>query len=120
MSKTREVLVTILGCGCSILLVMAMDYRLFAHEAMSGWQYPNDCCSDKDCAEYPAENVKIEGDGFRLKEGEYIARTKARVSPDGRYHICRYQNRYQSDDSATTAIISPGSGICFWYPPMGM
>lgn len=81
---------------------------------MQGWPYPIECCSGVDCFEYPAENVTIEGDGFRLKEGEYIPRAKARISPDGHYHVCRYQG------PTGGGMISSKDLPCFWYPPQGM
>lgn len=85
-----------------------------AHEAMGGWKYPLECCSNQDCAEYPSENVKEMLGGFKLKEGEFIPRDQARQSPDGHYHICRNPNSGYS-------LIQPyEKPPCFWYPPQGM
>lgn len=101
--------------GIFILATISHSIQANAHEAMSGWAYPLECCSDKDCAEYPAENVTIVGDGFQLKEGDYIPRAKARISPDGHYHICRYNT-----ENSTGAMITSRDVPCFWYPPQGM
>lgn len=119
MGTVKEWLVA-LGTLCiALLILLAMAYGLTqAHEAMSGWQYPADCCSDRDCHEYPAENVEIRGDGFLLKSGLYIPRTKARVSPDGHYHICEYPS---SGAMISTYDQASGQSLpCFWYPPQGM
>lgn len=85
-----------------------------AHEAMGGWQYPIECCSNQDCSEYPAENVTAAQGGFLLKEGEFIPLPKARQSPDGHYHICRHP--------ASQGLIQNYKDDlpCFWYPPQGM
>jgi hypothetical protein len=71
-----------------------------AHEAPSGWSYPVQCCSNRDCAEIPASRVKESPQGYRvtLVPGDHdfvkaqtswlIPYEKTKPSPDGVYHIC--------------------------------
>lgn len=62
-----------------------------AHEAPSGWQYPQECCSGYDCDETSI--------AFRNRDGSLTVRTKNgtatfpkgfpfRQSPDGKIHAC--------------------------------
>jgi hypothetical protein len=102
-ANTREHCSPMFAFAFAIAILCVFAVKAFAHQAASGWTYPLECCSDRDCAEYPAENVQILSTGFLLKPtGEFIDRSKARVSPDGRYHLCRYP---------------AGTIICFFYPP---
>jgi hypothetical protein len=88
----------------AIALLCVFAVKASAHQAASGWTYPFECCSNQDCAEYPGENVQILSTGFLLKPtGEFIDRSNSRVSPDGRYHLCR--------------LPSGGRILCFFYPP---
>lgn len=73
--------------------------------------YATDCCSDKDCAPYPAESVTIEPGGYRLHTGELIGYRDPRIrqSPDGRFHLCAIS-------------LSPGEKPlvrCLYVPPTG-
>lgn len=88
--------------ACALACVSA--HTAISHEARSGWSYPMECCHDQDCAEYPEENVQVLSGGFLLKPtNEFIPQEKARISPDGRYHLCRFE--------PTNTI------LCFFYPP---
>lgn len=81
-----------------------------AHEAKSGWPYPADCCSDRDCREVAAELISESQSGYLIAlNGERLAHTDARIrpSPDGVYHWCSAQGR---DDTRT---------ICLFVPPNG-
>lgn len=73
---------------------------LRAHEAPSGWAYPAQCCSNRDCTEVPASRVTEGPEGYRvvLVPGDHafvkaqvsflIPYDQAKPSPDGVYHIC--------------------------------
>lgn len=79
-----------------------------AHEAKSGWMYPADCCSDRDCREVAAELISERPEGYLIElNGEKLAYSDARIrhSPDGVYHWCSAQGR---DDTRT---------ICLFVPP---
>lgn len=77
-----------------------------AHQAASGWQYPMECCHDRDCAPVAADDVMEFHDHFALMNtGEAVSRSAARRSGDGGYHICRAPN---------------GAILCFFYPPRSM
>lgn len=62
-----------------------------AHEAMSGWKYDWQCCSDRDCHE-AADNevVAVKGGFFVPSTMEYIPYTdkRVKVSGDGGTHRC--------------------------------
>lgn len=79
-----------------------------AHSAKSGWAYPVDCCSQRDCREVSAELIRESAGGYVIKlNGERLAYSDSRIrtSPDGIYHWCSAQGR---DDTRT---------ICLFVPP---
>lgn len=89
-----------------VVVVVGLARCAAAHQASSGWQYPHECCHDRGCAEIPASDVREVPGGFLyVPTGEVVAQSTARISPDGRWHLCR---------------LSPSSPIlCFFYPPPG-
>lgn len=89
----------------SLLLIVAAGREpVRAHEAMSGWSYPFECCSGVDCAEIDAEAVREAPDGYvvTVRPGTHpmwradrpaplvvrIPYREAKSSPDGRWHLC--------------------------------
>lgn len=83
---------------------------VMAHEAPTGWFYPNACCSNLDCREVVSpEKVRELWDGYHVPSGEIIAYSDRRVldSPDGRYHLCTINGE------ATTRT------RCLFVPPKG-
>lgn len=75
-----------------------------AHQADKGWQYPWDCCSDRDCAEISETRVKPVQGGYLIDGKFKVPQAEVRESPDGRYHACFPQ---------------PDVLKCFWAPPPG-
>lgn len=76
-----------------------------AHESPHGWQYDPECCSNRDCAPYPAKNVKQVPGGYVIETGEFIENAKVKRSQDEEYHLCRHPT---------------GSTIfCLYVPPQG-
>jgi hypothetical protein len=75
-----------------------------AHEAMSGWSYPLECCSGVDCAEVAGPTVRETPAGYvvTVAPGSHpmwradrsapltvsIPYRKAKPSPDGKWHLC--------------------------------
>lgn len=91
---------------------MIGNIRAEAHDAVTGWKYPSECCSGYDCREvntkYSAVKVKTTKYGYQISTtGETIPYTDAKVrnSPDGLYHWCSKQGE---DDTDT---------ICLYVPP---
>lgn len=89
------------------LFLMFMT-RVYGHTAPSGWAYPYECCSDRDCKPIDAKLVHETSEGWDIAPSEgggFVPRGKERQSPDGMYHLCRHE----------------GSGLilCFFVPPMG-
>ncbi len=67
--------------------------------------YPISCCSEKDCRplmEAKGESVLESMAGFELWDGRTVARQSAKVSPDGKFHLC--ENRAKQV-------------LCFFAPP---
>jgi len=92
----------------ALLSVAFFQFPAYAHEAKSGWTYPLECCSNRDCREVPAENITQRPDGYHIAQtGERVGYTDPRVrdSPDGVYHWC-------SADGANNTRT-----ICLFVPP---
>ena len=87
------------------VLMLCLSHVAFAHQAPSGWTYDATCCSNRDCAELPeAETPKpLDGGDWRLTTGEIVPRDKVKFSPDGKFHLCRW--------NATGAV------LCLYVPP---
>ncbi len=84
--------------GAVVLLLSSAGSR--AHD----W-YPISCCSEKDCrplTEAKGESVLESTAGWELWDGRIIARNAAKVSPDGKFHLC---------ENADKRI------LCFFAPP---
>lgn len=87
-----------------VLCMLSPAAPAFAHEAMSGWRYPLQCCADNDCAELTAAAVGETRAGYAVTvlPGTHpmwplaradplrltIAYRDARPSPDGHFHLC--------------------------------
>jgi hypothetical protein len=71
------------------LLILMVSAK--AHEAMSGWPYPAECCGGNDCWQLPEDAVTETLAGFTIKaSGEFVARASAKPSGDEYFHLCRY------------------------------
>lgn len=84
---------------CATLLVLGSSAST-AHD----W-YPTSCCSEKDCrplTEAKGESVLESVEGWKLWDGRTIPRRKARVSPDGKFHLCENSAKHI---------------LCFFAPP---
>jgi hypothetical protein len=102
---------------CIALLVLPSSVS--SHEAPSGWSYPIQCCSNRDCTKIDASEVRATAQGYEvtLKPGMHdfitektgarsyvIPYSRARQSPDGEFHIC---------------IRMDLQLLCFFAPPPG-
>lgn len=75
-----------------------------AHQAPSRWDYPFECCSEADCAQIDVDAIRESKAGFvvTIMPGRHpmwpterrqpavleIPYQKARLSPDGFFHLC--------------------------------
>jgi hypothetical protein len=78
-----------------------------SHQADTGWIYPAECCSEKDCRAVSAEKISESPDGFVIgPTGEAIGYSDRRVrdSPDGEYHWCSVGGK---DDGRTICLFVP-------------
>ncbi|MBP2238814.1 hypothetical protein J2Z31_005355 [Sinorhizobium kostiense] len=84
---TRVHLSVLLG----LLVHLSFHVKVDAHSAPSGWYYPYQCCSDRDCQPVH-DTAVVEGpEGYIVEEtGEIIGYQDPRVkpSPDGEFHLC--------------------------------
>ncbi|MCB1460886.1 MAG: hypothetical protein KDJ90_00305 [Nitratireductor sp.] len=125
------------GCGglLAIVGVVALSALVAgshsrAHDAPSGWSYPQNCCSGQDCDEIPASAVTAIGDGYHIELGpdqhiiltqigrgfsEDIAASDPRIkdSPDGAYHICLAGGIEELGQASGSFVRM----ICFFRPP---
>jgi hypothetical protein len=80
----------------------------YAHAAPSGWLYPNQCCSNRDCRPLHDADVREGPNGYVIgPTGEIVGYKDPRVknSPDGEFHLCARPGK------------SPGKAICLFVPP---
>lgn len=78
----------ILGVIASIVFYVFFSSPASAHMAQSGWKYPMACCSQKDCREYAAENVKAGLEGWVLHDGTVVPYDETLRSGDDKFHRC--------------------------------
>ncbi len=78
--------------------------------------YPPSCCDNRDC--YPMGAGQREPDprytpsGWLLHDGRLVPFVDARVSPDGKFHVCRIGGR------TNASIVHPtGDKPCLYVPP---
>ncbi len=83
-----------------------------AHQAISGFIYPLECCNNIDCRQLDEKEVII-GKDYYIWKGRHIAfkSPKIRNSPDGFFHAC--ENAHWGDTSNALEI------TCFFVPTNG-
>ena len=76
----------------ALVVLLLLSSSASAHQAASGWAYPNDCCAEKDCFEFPGERIKETPQGYLLPSGLLVPYDDKRLrpSPDGKYHACTF------------------------------
>lgn len=89
---------------------LAAALLLLPGAALAHSWYPYECCSERDCFPVAVEDVKTIPGGWSLEDGTFIGYREARVSPDGKYHVCRH------NDGKGKLINLPGKPACFWAP----
>lgn len=87
----------------AILALLLLAGAARAHQAPTGWQYDDACCSGRDCAEVAPPSVTPAGLEFLVVPGGHPAATLARrplriavphddrrirASGDDRWHLC--------------------------------
>ena len=94
----------------TLLISFMMASSALAHDAPTGWSYPANCCSNYDCREIPAEDVKEVWNGYHMTKSklhEIVPYQSGMVkdSPDGAFHWC------------TQGGTDAGKTICLFVPP---
>jgi hypothetical protein len=119
-SVLASVLALVLASVSVTLILAAGATKTRSHEAASGWDYPFECCSGADCARIDPEAVVERPSGYivTIAPGHHpiwaterrkplvleIPYQKARLSPDGHWHLC---------------INDAGELLCFFSPVGG-
>jgi hypothetical protein len=79
-----------------------------AHAAPSGWIYPYQCCSDRDCQPVHHAEISEGPKGYVIGQtGEIVGYKDPRVrnSPDGEFHLCAIPGKTNA------------KAICLFVPP---
>lgn len=103
-------LLTVLVLG---LVVAAMTLPAPADQALSGWKYPFECCSDRDCAE--VEKAELITDS----KGNSVLQVTTKF---GTMTVDQNTKRYESKDNKLHACIwryfdGRPRVNCIFYPP---
>lgn len=88
--------------------LLGLSTTAFAHDAPSGWKYPNSCCSNLDCRQVTQTAISERPQGYIIEAtGEVLPYTdgRVRISPDGFYHWC------------SAAGEETSKTICLFVPP---
>ena len=99
---------------CAGLALVASCAPARAHE----W-YPLACCNTADCYEIGEPGSREPApvttpQGWRLHDGTIVPFNRARVSPDGKFHVCRREAK------PSNPIIQPtNEPLCLWAPGLG-
>jgi len=96
----------------AILFFLVATSLSSAHQAISGWQYPLDCCNEFDCRQLSTSEVNV-GPGYYIWKNKHISffSPKIRPSPDTYFHAC--ENAHWGDTSGKLEI------TCFFVPTTG-
>ena len=87
MNHWKPAIVVVLAALVAAMLIA----KSRAHDAPSGWTYPNECCSGHDCRPAPKGSIVEKPDGWRMTSSGVTVpydSPKVRVSPDGADHEC--------------------------------
>jgi hypothetical protein len=98
-------------CKAAVAVLVALCGTAGAHQAPSGWAYDYLCCSNRDCREISASQVRESPDGYVIAfTGETLAYDDRRIrnAPDGRYHWCECR---ACKDSPTRCLYVPHRGF---------
>lgn len=73
-----------------ILALLLASTSASGHEAPSGWQYPSDCCSSRDCRPRACDALEQQRDGgvLDVELGQTYTKAQVRPSQDGQCHVC--------------------------------
>ena len=94
-------------CIAGVAAILSGTMPSVAHEAKSGWTYPLECCSNRDCREVDAKYISERPEGYVITlTGERVGYRDPRVrsSPDGVYHWCSADG---ASDSRTICLFVP-------------
>lgn len=70
-----------------VVVLLGMMVYAFAHEAPSGWRYPEDCCADGDCHPVSCEALREVEGGIAFLNFKFT-KEMIRNSKDGFCHVC--------------------------------
>ena len=94
-----------------ISLLLLSTASVEAHDAPTGWQYGQECCSGMDCFQDKDNNVRIAYDGYHIMNtGEIIPFNDKRIkhSQDEYYHRCTH---FGKPDTKLICLYIPNQGM---------
>jgi hypothetical protein len=85
----RSLLYLLFMIGVAVVIgVFALALRpARAHDAPSGWKYPEGCCNDGDCKPIPCDSITETREGYDWK-GIHFNENQVRASGDKTCHVC--------------------------------
>lgn len=75
----------VLLAGIILILATAL---VKGHEAAGGWQYPRDCCGDRECRPIACSTIIDRPDGSVSWTGLIFWKEQIRMSRDAACHVC--------------------------------
>lgn len=93
--------------GIAVLMLGILPAR--PHQAPTGWSYPANCCSQRDCRQARDREVREDPNGYVLATtGEVVPYGDRRIkeSPDGLFHVCQQAGDFDK-----------GRILCLFAPP---
>jgi hypothetical protein len=70
-----------------IAVLIAVTGSSHAHDAPSGWRYPEDCCAEQHCHPVTCESIN-EKDGGYTWRNLFFTKAQTKLSGDGDCHVC--------------------------------
>jgi hypothetical protein len=86
-ASERRALIYLL-CALALALFIGGISWAAAHEAPSGWTYPQDCCAGQHCRPVECGTIIDQPDGSVNWLGLHFSRDKVRISGDASCHVC--------------------------------
>lgn len=92
----------------ALAILLLTGTAVLAHDA-GGWQYPNECCHDKDCRPIACHAVEETSDGwvYHADGGDIRFGKIVRVSGDGQCHGCWLPDYFKPHDLLGRCLFIP-------------
>jgi len=88
-------------------MLFAMSMVIQAHNAPSGWSYPEDCCGGSDCRPISCTAANPHADGSVEWLGLIFQREMVKMSKDAMCHVCITYNTTNNQRHPHCIFLSP-------------